>query len=108
MHAERIIPVQTIRSSGHFIPYFQPIVQLDLREIAGYEVLGRSKDESSPLKSFGAMFGELNLNSRNDIAYLIDEDFRIQEKAIRVLKDSGKKTKLFLNVMPRLLSSLFN
>lgn len=91
----------------HFSAYFQPIVQLDVREITGYEVLGRLVEGPDRLRSFGAVLAELNLNSRADIAYLIDEDYRIQEEAVRKLKESGKKTKLFLNVMPRVLSSLY-
>jgi len=88
----------------HVIPYYQPIIQLDTQNIFGYEVLGRALNiKTGSVKTLGGLFHSASA-SPTQLSYMIDIDYRIQESAIARLKDSRKKTQLFINVMPRLLS----
>jgi EAL domain-containing protein (putative c-di-GMP-specific phosphodiesterase class I) len=86
-----------------YVPHFQPIVNVTTRNVAGYEVLGRiiNPDDSS-FESLGAFFHA----NHDDMLAVYNVDRIIREKAIRYLKDSHSKTKLFFNIMPHFLSTV--
>jgi EAL domain-containing protein (putative c-di-GMP-specific phosphodiesterase class I) len=85
------------------VPYFQPIISTLTGNILGYEVLGRIFTENSKnIISLGAFFH----SEESNFSEKVQVDRVIREKAIRYLKDTGTKTKLFFNLMPNILSSI--
>ncbi len=88
---------------NYYQPHYQPILEVTNCNIIGYEVLGRFYfPEKNEYRSLGYQFH----NPELDTIRLIQIDRLIREKAIRHLKDSGVKTKLFLNMMPNFLSMI--
>lgn len=81
---------------------YQPILDLESLDIWGYEVLGRM-EVAGALQTLGPIFHHDSQDTLH-IAHLISIDNSIQEMAIASLKESGKKTHLFINIMPNLLS----
>jgi len=81
---------------------YQPILDLESLDIQGYEVLGRM-EIGGQLQTLGPIFHN-GSQDKLHIAQLISIDNAIQEMAIANLKESGKKTNLFINIMPNLLS----
>ncbi|EMI64239.1 EAL domain-containing protein [Leptospira noguchii] len=88
---------------NNYQPHYQPILEVTNCNIIGYEVLGRFYfPEKNEYRSLGYQFH----NPELDAIRLIQIDRLIREKAIRHLKDSGLRTKLFLNMMPNFLSMI--
>lgn len=88
---------------NYYQPHYQPILEVTNCNIIGYEVLGRFYfPEKNEYRSLGYQFH----NPELDTIRLIQIDRLIREKAIRHLKDSGIRTKLFLNMMPNFLSMI--
>ncbi|TGK12323.1 EAL domain-containing protein [Leptospira fletcheri] len=90
---------------GYYSPHYQPILDVGNRNIIGYEVLGRAlAPESQEYHSLGYHFH----NPETDTVRLVHIDRIIREKAIKHLKDTGLKTKMFLNMMPNFLSMVYS
>ena len=87
----------------NLIPHYQPILNTISREIYGYEVLGRYfvGDEKN-FYSLGALFHDKDVN----LSEKVQIDRIIRNKAVKYLKTSNSETKLFINMMPNLLSTL--
>lgn len=79
-------------------PYFQPIMALDDRHIAAYEVLSRIHMPD------GSIIGAHEFIEIAEKAGLIHKiDYIVMDKAFTKLKASGYQGKLFLNLSPRAL-----
>ncbi|EQA37817.1 cyclic diguanylate phosphodiesterase (EAL) domain protein [Leptospira inadai serovar Lyme str. 10] len=90
---------------GYYSPHYQPILDVGNRNIVGYEVLGRVlSPETKEYHSLGYHFH----NPDTDAVRLVHIDRIIREKAIKHLKDTGLKTKMFLNMMPNFLSMVYS
>ncbi|PJZ77464.1 EAL domain-containing protein [Leptospira neocaledonica] len=89
---------------GYYTPHYQPILDVGNRNIIGYEVLGRVfSPESNEYHSLGYHFH----NPDTDTVRLVHIDRIIREKAIKHVKETGLKTKIFLNMMPNFLSMVY-
>ncbi|WCL51129.1 EAL domain-containing protein [Leptospira sp. GIMC2001] len=89
-------------NESFFVPHFQPILNVTTRNVSGYEVLGRLfSPTENQFHSLGSYF---HGGGGDDILNVYNVDRIIREKAIRYLKDSHSKTKLFFNIMPNFLS----
>ncbi len=95
-------------SLSDFQPFYQPIIRMDTLDIWGYEVLGRKAPVGGTVETLGPVFHSLNTDRPVDLASLIHLDHHLQETAIARLRESGKKTRLFINMMPKILSSLYS
>lgn len=88
-------------NESYYVPHFQPIVNVITRNVSGYEVLGR---QYSPIENKYHSLGALFHSNQDDILSVYNVDRIIREKAVRYLKESYSKTKLFFNIMPHYLS----
>ncbi|PJZ73153.1 histidine kinase, partial [Leptospira perolatii] len=89
---------------GYYSPHYQPILDVGNRNIIGYEVLGRVfSSETRDYRSLGYHFH----NPNTDAVRLVHIDRIIREKAIKHLKETGLKTRIFLNMMPNFLSMVY-
>jgi EAL domain-containing protein (putative c-di-GMP-specific phosphodiesterase class I) len=88
-------------NEAFYVPHFQPIVNVITRNVSGYEVLGR---QYSPQEDRYHSLGPFFHSNQDDILAVYNVDRIIREKAIRYLKESYSKTKLFFNIMPHYLS----
>lgn len=89
------------------VPFFQPIIKLDNRQIFGYEALGRMVNRTDGnVKSAGPLFHQLG-QSEEHRPILQDIDSKIQEAALgRVCK--SEHNALFMNIMPHTLTMANN
>lgn len=88
-------------NEGYFYPHFQPIINVTTRQVTGYEVLGRLySPQIGGYQSLGGFFH----NPAEDVVAMYSVDRIIREKAVRMLKESNLRTKLFFNIMPNFLS----
>jgi EAL domain-containing protein (putative c-di-GMP-specific phosphodiesterase class I) len=79
-------------NESYYAPHFQPIVNVITRNVSGYEVLGR---QYSPIENKYHSLGALFHSNQDDILSVYNVDRIIREKAVRYLKESYSKTKLF-------------
>ncbi|MEO5358980.1 MAG: GGDEF and EAL domain-containing protein [Nitrospirota bacterium] len=76
-----------------FIPYFQPILDVTSRRIAGYEVLARLKDSSGKIIP---AFQFINMAER--IGKIFEIDRQVISKAFRYKKEKDNHDYMFINL----------
>lgn len=84
---------------GKLVPFFQPILSVELKTVFGYEVLGRLEIEKN-LLSLGNFFSNpaISLLQKKEVDRIIK-----LEALKQFSKQAPKNTKLFLNLSPRLM-----
>ncbi|MGO4887455.1 EAL domain-containing protein [Anaerobacillus sp. MEB173] len=81
------------------VPFFQPIISMDDRNIIGYEVLGRIQTKQG-YQSLGPFFHNPNVQQNK----IIEVDTHIRKKALEsFLRVNHRKRLLFLNIHPEWL-----
>lgn len=91
-------------SYGEILPFFQPVLSLEKKEVFGHEALGRIKYSDSKVYSLGNFFLQESIkeNDFNELQRDIDRKLRI--KAIDILaEDKNGESKIFLNISPSLM-----
>lgn len=96
-HSAESLPLSLQLDRETIAAYYQPIIALDTRVIAGYEVLGRAvgKDKGRP-RSLGPFFGNSSIPMEEHL--LVDRIIR--EQAIAKHAGEGQPPLLFLNLKP--------
>ncbi|MDF2835928.1 MAG: diguanylate phosphodiesterase [Paenibacillus sp.] len=96
-HSAESLPLSLQLDGETVEAYYQPIIALDTRRIAGYEVLGRAVggDREKP-RSLGPFFGNNSISMEEHL--LVDR--LIREQAIEKHAREGKPPLLFLNLKP--------
>lgn len=77
------------------VPFFQPIIAVDTRKIAGYEVLGRLRTPDGVL-SLRPFFYDPAVPKRAKVK----ADRLIWPKALELVAAAGIGAKVFLNIQP--------
>jgi EAL domain-containing protein (putative c-di-GMP-specific phosphodiesterase class I) len=92
-----IHPLTIPPAEQNIFPYFQPIIAANQRSVAGYEILGRYKDQDHAVLSLGSYFHHETIHVEEKC--LIDR--WVRTKALDVLKLSSTKDSLyFFNISP--------
>lgn len=93
-----LIQFDRLIESGAFLPYFQPIIEMQNRTRIGYEVLGRSRifGLQTPLEMFSAA-SQLDLESQ------LSEVFR--KRGVELSQPLGKDACIFVNTHPKELGT---
>ncbi|WP_042171043.1 EAL domain-containing protein [Paenibacillus gorillae] len=76
--------------------FYQPIIAMDTRKIAGYEVLGRACSEEGSVRSLGPFFGDASVADEDHIAV----DRILREQAMSKLSENDSPPLLFINLKP--------
>jgi len=76
------------------IPYFQPILSADLKNVYSYEILGRYIDDNGKVQSLGNFFNDESTS--NEDALRIDR--HIRREAMKKYAEEKRSEYLFINI----------
>ncbi len=89
-------PAAAVPSMEDAVPYFQPILALDKRQIVGYEVLGRSVGREG-VQSLGPFFADDRVSVEDQMR--IDRHIR-RQAFDKLSRTAGQQPMLFVNLKP--------
>ncbi len=93
-------------SYGEILPFYQPILSLEKKEVFGHEALGRIRYNNAQVYSLGNFFLQESIKEHefNELQKDIDRKLRIS--AIDSLTtDKNPNSKIFLNISPAIMMS---